>query len=453
MSTACMGNCSNPRIVYDVLIEDPWAQWNAAVNYFEYQPWVFSLLGSAMVGLSGILPLLIIPIDDGTNLKNGGAGTLKSLLSFAVGGLLGDVFLHLLPEAWARKALSKANDDNSHPPMTCGLWVLAGFLIFIIAEKMFINDSEICLEEKQQEEKGREVTQNFKWKDDDLLQKGSLREFENNNCLISSDGDDFIKQCKRNINVKDSVKGQSVIVFKYNLNKGSNVFRASTKNGTLVYPEENLVSSIQKKNVVPAMNGVLHNGSHTNVLVPSASVSTNESLRNGLIKSVTKNEKKKRRTGEESDKPKHVSGYLNLMANCIDNFTHGLAVGGSFLISFRLGALTTFAILVHEIPHEVGDFAILLRSGFNRWDAARAQLLTATGGIFGALVAVLFSGSGVESRTSWILPFTAGGFLHIGMVSVLPELLKETNPKESLKQLGALLAGITIMAFLTVFFD
>ena len=92
------------------------------------------------------------------------------------------------------------------------------------------------------------------------------------------------------------------------------------------------------------------------------------------------------------EKPKHISGYLNLIANVIDNFTHGLAVGGSFLVSFRLGALTTFAILIHEIPHEVGDFAILLRSGFNKWDAARAQLFTASGGIFGAMFAVLSSG-------------------------------------------------------------
>lgn len=76
------------------------------------------------------------------------------------------------------------------------------------------------------------------------------------------------------------------------------------------------------------------------------------------------------------------------MANSIDNFTHGLAVGGSFLISLRLGFLTVFAILVHEIPHEVGDFAILLKSGFTRWDAAIGQIITAGGGLIGAMVAV-----------------------------------------------------------------
>lgn len=91
--------------------------------------------------------------------------------------------------------------------------------------------------------------------------------------------------------------------------------------------------------------------------------------------------------------PKAFPGYLNLLMNFLDNFTHGLSVGGSFLISFRVGALSTFTILVHEIPHEVGDFAILLRSGFSRWDAARAQLITASGGIVGALAAVSFSGS------------------------------------------------------------
>lgn len=90
--------------------------------------------------------------------------------------------------------------------------------------------------------------------------------------------------------------------------------------------------------------------------------------------------------------PKAFPGYLNLLMNFLDNFTHGLSVGGSFLISFRVGVLSTFTILVHEIPHEVGDFAILLRSGFSRWDAARAQFITAGGGIVGALAAVSFSG-------------------------------------------------------------
>lgn len=152
---------------------------------------------------------------------------------------------------------------------------------------------------------------------------------------------------------------------------------------------------------------------------------------------------------------KKVAGYLNLLANSIDNFTHGLAVAGSFLVSFRHGVLATFAILLHEIPHEVGDFAILLKSGFTRWDAAKAQLLTATAGLIGALVAIGGSGvtSAMEAKTSWIMPFTAGGFLHIALVTVLPDLLQEEDKMESLKQLCALILGIGVMAVLTVSFE
>ena len=69
----------------------------------------------------------------------------------------------------------------------------------------------------------------------------------------------------------------------------------------------------------------------------------------------------------ESDKTtKPIVGYLNLLANGIDNFVHGLAVSASFLTSFKLGSRTVIAILIHEVPHEVGDFAILMRSGFSR---------------------------------------------------------------------------------------
>lgn len=110
---------------------------------------------------------------------------------------------------------------------------------------------------------------------------------------------------------------------------------------------------------------------------------------------------------------------------------------------------------VHGIPHEVSDFAILLRSGFNRWDAAKAQLLTSGTGLIGALLTVGSANisSVIEARTLWIMPFTAGGFLHISLCTILPDLLKENDTKESIKQMCALLAGVAIMAAMTIVFD
>lgn len=330
--------------------------FNSVIPTFAYYPWVWSIIGSIIVGLSGIFPLLVIPIEEGANLKKGaGAKTLKVLLSFAVGGLLGDIFLHLLPEAWMVQRRMKGDAS-----MFCGLWVLTGLLVFIIVEKMFsfnkpLEDAEEELVEDKKQN-GSLITPK-KVSDEDYI-------LNNNVC-----------------NIKD--------VAYHEMNKDC--------------------------------NGV-----------------------NGVIKPLAGIQQVSKLTHKE------VAGYLNLMANCIDNFTHGLAVGGSFLLSARVGALTTFAILIHEVPHEVGDFAILLRAGFSRWDAAKAQLFTASSGLIGSLAAIAFSGlDDMENRTSWILPFTAGGFLHIALVTVLPELVQEENPRESFKQMFSLVAGITVMAIMT----
>lgn len=67
----CDNNSTSMDVVYEMATNDIWRSWNNVADYFEYQPWVFSLLGSAMVGLSGVFPLFIIPIDEGTNLKHG----------------------------------------------------------------------------------------------------------------------------------------------------------------------------------------------------------------------------------------------------------------------------------------------------------------------------------------------------------------------------------------------
>lgn len=75
--------------------------------------------------------------------------------------------------------------------------------------------------------------------------------------------------------------------------------------------------------------------------------------------------------------------------------------------------------------------------------------------MLGALVAIGGSGAttALEAKTSWIAPFTAGGFLHIALVTVLPDLLDESDPWESVKQFSALLLGIGLMAFMTVYLE
>lgn len=143
-----------------------------------------------------------------------------------------------------------------------------------------------------------------------------------------------------------------------------------------------------------------------------------------------------------------VSGYLNLAADFTHNFTDGLAIGASFLVSPAVGAVTTLTILLHEVPHEIGDFAILVQSGCTKRKAMCLQLLTALGALAGTACSLLAEGVGAAA-TAWILPFTAGGFVYIATVTVLPELLAgRSSFGQSLMEILALLFGVGMMVLI-----
>lgn len=147
---------------------------------------------------------------------------------------------------------------------------------------------------------------------------------------------------------------------------------------------------------------------------------------------------------EESVKEVKVAGYLNLAADFSHNFTDGLAIGSSYLAGSTVGFITTITILLHEVPHEIGDFAILLQSGVSRRNAMLLQLTTALGAVAGTAISLLAQNSTGVLATQWILPFTAGGFIYIALVSVIPELLDEEKPSvlQTILQVLAMLGGV-----------
>ena len=163
-----------------------------------------------------------------------------------------------------------------------------------------------------------------------------------------------------------------------------------------------------------------------------------------------------------------LAGLLNLIADFTHNITDGLALSSSFYASPTLGATTTVAVFFHEIPHEVGDFALLIQSGFSKRKAMGAQFVTAVGAFIGTFIGIFVqeygngnaaaSGEGAGfgiwgTSLHWgdmLLPFTAGTFLYVGTVAVIPELL-ETGPRkgEELRKTGmqfmAMALGAAIM--------
>lgn len=139
-----------------------------------------------------------------------------------------------------------------------------------------------------------------------------------------------------------------------------------------------------------------------------------------------------------------VGGYLNLAADFAHNFTDGLAIGASYLAGNSIGLVTTITVLFHEVPHEIGDFAILIQSGCSRRKAMCLQLVTALGAIAGTLVS-LVAVDVTEVASSWILPFTAGGFIYVATVSVIPELLEASSFIQSIMEIIALVVGVGFM--------
>ena len=137
-------------------------------------------------------------------------------------------------------------------------------------------------------------------------------------------------------------------------------------------------------------------------------------------------------------------GYLNLVSDGLHNLIDGLIIGVSFLAGIEVGLATTLAVILHEIPQEIGDFGILLHAGFSKGQALFFNFLSAVLAILGTVIALFFA-SRVESLTPLLLAFTAGGFLYLAGSDLVPELHKTTEPRRSLIQFLALLLGIFVM--------
>jgi len=161
----------------------------------------------------------------------------------------------------------------------------------------------------------------------------------------------------------------------------------------------------------------------------------------------TKNPKSKTKNQTPTIKS---SAYLNLVADIVHNFTDGLAIATSFLVNPAMGISTTIAVLFHELPHEIGDFAILIQSGLTRNQAIKAQFLTAIGALLGAVAGILLSKT-MNSATTYILPFTAGGFIYIATVDVIPDLLDNSEFGQTIKEIIGMWFGIGLMVLVGLF--
>ena len=143
----------------------------------------------------------------------------------------------------------------------------------------------------------------------------------------------------------------------------------------------------------------------------------------------------------------HAEHYLNIIGDGFHNFLDGGLIAASYLISIPVGIATTIAIAAHEIPQELGDFAILVHGGFSEKKALLFNFLSALSAVIGGLF-VFYLSNIFNALVPILISISAGGFIYIATADLLPAISKEKNRKKMLIHSLAFIIGILLLFIL-----
>ncbi|MDH5407371.1 MAG: ZIP family metal transporter [Gammaproteobacteria bacterium] len=150
--------------------------------------------------------------------------------------------------------------------------------------------------------------------------------------------------------------------------------------------------------------------------------------------------------GPEAAHDHNAAGTLILVGDAIHNLVDGVLIAAAFLTDIHLGIVTSLAVAAHEIPQEVGDFAVLLKSGYSRSRALWLNVLVSLTTVIGALLAYVGL-SEMSFAVPYILAIAASSFIYIAVADLIPGLHKRTQFKETVQQIVLITAGIVIIYF------
>lgn len=346
--------------------------------------------------------------------------SLSVMVAFAVGGLLGDTFFHLLPEIFLGEDESDAKirmvflEPNRN--LLLGVFIFIGLVTFMAMDKAL----RIATGAHSHSHGTNEHDLNTQ------AEKIDATDYRLQNDLQELARTESPKEKKHRLHQKPyndtTVSGQKTRdVIAHIATTNQNIRKRVTNSSRSAHQETTMHEE------------------KTDDKIDSGDSSTQPSESSRESKDINPSVK--------------LAGLLNLLADFTHNITDGLALSTSFYSSPALGATTTMAVFFHEIPHEVGDFALLIQSGFSKRQAMAAQFVTAIGAFLGTIIGIVVQeyGSGEASNAAgdgsglfgtslqWsdtLLPFTAGTFLYVGTVGVIPELLENEKGKTKIQELG-----------------
>lgn len=150
------------------------------------------------------------------------------------------------------------------------------------------------------------------------------------------------------------------------------------------------------------------------------------------------------------------NAWMVILGDALHNFSDGLAIGASFAVSLTAGFGTVIAVFFHELPHEIGDFAVLRRAGVSMKMAVIFNILSSAFCFIGAVIGILIGG--IQALNNWSFLFIAGTFIYISLVDIIPEL-NENGTANDTKMLNffiqncGIIMGVVIMFLIAIYED
>ena len=404
-----------------------------------------------------IFPTLVLPFIPLTRSVNGVAslneGVHKLLLSFAAGGLLGEVFLHSLPhllehhdhfttsssssssshQHHQHDGNEEAHDDGHHEHshahgggvrleegevMRICLYILAGFLLFFVSEKAVT----VVLGDE-----GGHSHSSHGHGHTHTHAHAVHGKANRSRAYVSEDEEGEEEEVDEEEEEGEEEESQG-------LQRRSPRIRERYSG-----PERRQIATSS----AAAAAGGRNNTGGIHRRKPSSPSSPKKQQQQRQIRAVVEEE-----GGWSGLK---ASGYLNIVVDVLHNLTDGIAIGASFASGQGVGLATTLSVFLHEVPHEIGDFAILVQSGLSVRNAFFMQFFTAIAAFLGTFLGLVAKRQ--EGLERVLLALTTGGFLYVACVSVLPELLSgggKGGGGQAVREVGGVLAGIGLMAWVAM---
>ncbi|KAK4471560.1 hypothetical protein MN116_004977 [Schistosoma mekongi] len=468
--------------------------------------WIASLISILVISAVGLLGVGVVPLVQKVFYNH----VIQYLVALAVGTLTGDAMLHLLPHAISggqghgHKEASE-EEDGERIAILKGLVALGGVYFFFMAEKILSLTSEHRAEKKlEKEDRERTLlnlpiapgTRRLSSIRTSLVPSGHLTvpgqtrrssQFDPTSCRRASRAMSIANEDVFVTGLSSKAMKSIDILYSYAEEYNELTRRPSqdigldqpiTKNELQLRLPDGRSKQISEMN---ASNKDLQNQqqlqANSAINVPNITIEANDEVeKTSEVK--TKDSNKQLRIDlpdhhEEEEKsfdhehshshshevPESVAAvaWMVIMGDGLHNFTDGMAIGAAFAQSISGGLSTSVAVFCHELPHELGDFAVLLKTGMRIKEAMFFNIISSILCLFGMLVGIAVGN--IESASYWIFSITAGTFIYIALVDMLPELNSaelrpgQTRIGQLVIQTAGLTTGVGIMLVIALFED